>query len=214
MTGLNNFISIKEIREYFEKFGKLKSFSVIKNTNTKDIKGYAFLIADSKTVAEILKSKVHYVKKVPIKVKLYVKRKESVDPFRTNSIYVGNLPFTVNESQLRGLFSFYGSILDVKILKGKAGKYPNYAFICFNNKSSCQKVVNSNKTFRLDDRILAVNFSGKKKEDTEHTMAKEKALKVSSKRTKSADRMYISNDFIGPYKIKPSVPACVMYSPI
>jgi RNA recognition motif-containing protein len=46
------------------------------------------------------------------------------------SIYVGNLPFTASEDEVRGLFSQYGNVQSVKIVTDReTGRPRGFAFV-------------------------------------------------------------------------------------
>ena len=172
------------------------------------------MIAEKSVVAEIVKTKVHMINNFPIKVKLYENRKEKKEVDRSNAIYVGNLPDTATEEKLTDLFSPYGNIIDVKLFKGRTGKFPNYAFVKFSSEKECNYAVCSNLVFKIDGVELVKNYAEKDRKEVLVKEVKEVKSSKGSRRTKSADRKYLSSDFVGPYKIKPTIPECYMYSPI
>lgn len=55
-------------------------------------------------------------------------------------VFVGNLPSTIDENQLREYFIEYGEIVDVRICQ-KQGKTPNYGFITFNEALVVKKIL-------------------------------------------------------------------------
>ena len=59
-------------------------------------------------------------------------------------VYIGNLPYRVNERDLRDFFSSYGNIADVRIVKDrKTGRSKGYAFITFSNAREANKSLES-----------------------------------------------------------------------
>jgi RNA recognition motif-containing protein len=62
-----------------------------------------------------------------------------------NKIYVGNFPYTVDESQLRDLFSSYGEIEDVALIKDReTGRPKGFAFITFAAQQAAEKALEQN----------------------------------------------------------------------
>jgi cold-inducible RNA-binding protein len=56
-----------------------------------------------------------------------------------NKIYMGNLPFSYNESQLEEVFSKYGSIEDIFLVRDRNTKrLKGFGFITFNSNDAAQ----------------------------------------------------------------------------
>jgi RNA-binding proteins (RRM domain) len=52
------------------------------------------------------------------------------EPFEMKSIYVGNLPFSVSENDLRQLFGEYGAVAAVKMIEDReTGRFRGFAFV-------------------------------------------------------------------------------------
>jgi len=72
---------------------------------------------------------------ITLTVVLVKNRKAQVEDdveYVNNQIYVGNLPYRVNEDDLRNYFSRYGAIQSVRVIRNfKTGRSRGYAFINF-----------------------------------------------------------------------------------
>lgn len=76
----------------------------------------------------------------------------------TNKMYVGNLNFSVNESDLRELFKEYGTVVDVKLITDKyTGKSKGFAFITMETKEEAQKAIEDLKEATLEGRPIKVS---------------------------------------------------------
>ncbi len=52
------------------------------------------------------------------------------EPFEMKSIYVGNIPFSVSENDLRQLFGEYGAVASVKMVEDReTGRFRGFAFV-------------------------------------------------------------------------------------
>lgn len=67
------------------------------------------------------------------------RRKGSAD---NNQIYIGNLAYRVSEHQLRDLFSRFGRIERVRIVKdSRSGRSKGFGFVTFSTTSQAQKAL-------------------------------------------------------------------------
>ncbi|XP_007664378.1 deleted in azoospermia-like isoform X1 [Ornithorhynchus anatinus] len=68
-----------------------------------------------------------------------------------NTIFVGGIDVRMDETELRGFFTRYGSVKEVKIITDRTGVSKGYGFVSFYNDVDVQKIIESQ-----------VNFHGKK----------------------------------------------------
>ena len=61
----------------------------------------------------------------------------SGDPEKT--IFVGNLPFSLNESMIEKIFRIYGKIEKIRLIHDKQGKSRGYAFIEYKSKDDAKE---------------------------------------------------------------------------
>lgn len=76
-----------------------------------------------------------------------------------NKLYVGNLPFSVNEEQLRGVFAQYGDISELSLIMDRdTGRPKGFGFITFANQQAAEKALEQNGK-DLGGRPLRVNIA-------------------------------------------------------
>ena len=74
------------------------------------------------------------------------------------NIYVGNLSRDVTEDELKGLFSKYGGVKDVKIIKDQySGESKGFGFLEMSNSSEAQKAISELNSKELKGKKLTVN---------------------------------------------------------
>jgi RNA recognition motif-containing protein len=62
-----------------------------------------------------------------------------------NKLYVGNLPYTVDDAQLRELFSVYGEVQDIAlIIDRETGRSKGFAFVTFGSDEAATKALEQN----------------------------------------------------------------------
>jgi RNA recognition motif-containing protein len=73
-------------------------------------------------------------------------------------IYVGNLDYKVNESELESLFSEYGTVSSVKIISDKYnGRSKGFGFVEMENNDEAKKAVSGLNGSSLKSRDITVN---------------------------------------------------------
>lgn len=81
---------------------------------------------------------------------------------KQNKLYVGNFPYTVDEDQLRELFSSYGEIEDLALIKDRdTGRPKGFGFITFASQQSAEKALEMDGK-DLGGRPLKVNMATEK----------------------------------------------------
>ena len=74
-------------------------------------------------------------------------------------LYVGNFPYSVDESQLKEIFSPYGQIEDIALIKDSAtGRSKGFAFITFATQLAAETALTQNGK-EIEGRPLKVNMA-------------------------------------------------------
>ncbi len=78
-----------------------------------------------------------------------------------SKLYVGNLPFSVDEAQLRALFEEGGrEVLEVNIVTDRdTGRPRGFAFVNMASQEEAQAAINALNGFELGGRTLRVNMA-------------------------------------------------------
>ena len=73
-------------------------------------------------------------------------------------VYVGNLPFSVDDEKLREFFSSFGEITEVQVIKDKfSGRSKGFGFVTFASKEDAEKAVAKMNDKEVEGRTLKVN---------------------------------------------------------
>jgi len=79
-----------------------------------------------------------------------------------NKLYVGNFPYSVDEEQLRSLFSPYGEIEELALIMDReTGRSKGFAFITFATQQAAESALEKNGV-DLSGRALRVNMAQEK----------------------------------------------------
>lgn len=81
-----------------------------------------------------------------------------------NQLFVGNMSFNTEESDLEQHFGQFGKITEIKIPKDReSGRKRGFAFITFDSQSSAEAALSMNGK-ELDGREIRVNIAEGKKD--------------------------------------------------
>jgi RNA recognition motif-containing protein len=73
-------------------------------------------------------------------------------------VYVGNLPFSVDDAGLEKLFSSYGEIEEVMVIKDKfSGRSKGFGFVTFKDDEAAKKAISEMHEKEVEGRNLKVN---------------------------------------------------------
>ena len=81
------------------------------------------------------------------------------------NIFVGSLPFSIDEADLRESFEAYGTVDSVKIITDKfTGRSKGFGFVEMSNDEEAQKAIDELNGATVDGRTIVVNKSEPKPE--------------------------------------------------
>lgn len=73
-------------------------------------------------------------------------------------LYVGSLPYSVDENTLRGLFEPFGELLSVAVITDKfSGQSKGFGFVEFEDSDAADKAIAEIAGKEVDGRTLVVN---------------------------------------------------------
>ena len=80
-------------------------------------------------------------------------------------LYVGNLPYTTTEDDLRALFAQAGEVKSVAIIKDRdSGSSKGFGFIEMGTQEEAQKAISQFNGYAMGDRQLKVNMARPREE--------------------------------------------------
>jgi len=75
-------------------------------------------------------------------------------------IYVGNLPFSATEDELKALFSQAGTVTSVSIITDRfSGQPRGFGFVEMSNQEEMQAAITKFNEYQMNDRALRVNIA-------------------------------------------------------
>jgi cold-inducible RNA-binding protein len=91
---------------------------------------------------------------------------EQKDRRMNTKLYVGNLPYTVDEAQLRELFGQAGTVADVAVITDReTGRSKGFGFVTMASADDATKAISQLNNYAMDNRNLTVNEARPREEN-------------------------------------------------
>jgi len=79
---------------------------------------------------------------------------------QNNKLYVGSLPYSLSEEELKEIFSSFGAVVSARIIIDKmTGKSKGFGFVELDSAESAQKAIDATHGSELHGRTLIVNIA-------------------------------------------------------
>jgi len=88
------------------------------------------------------------------------------------TLFVGNLPFDVTETDLRALFKNYGDIEEVRLVNDRVGKSRGFGFVEMRDSEAAERAKSAVDGIQLGGRRLRVNTAQPLEEQKTHPQSK------------------------------------------
>lgn len=164
--GLAYQVDTDALRKLMEEHGRVTDCVVMVDKETQKSRGFGFVTFAEKSMAEAAISKLdgNRVEGRRISVRDAddnSKKKGGRDRGpKGHKLYVGNLPFGAEQSQLEGLFKEHTKTLSVEIITGRDGKPKGFGFVTIPTDANPQSIVDKLKGSELEGRRLKIELSG------------------------------------------------------
>ncbi|WOG94785.1 hypothetical protein DCAR_0314082 [Daucus carota subsp. sativus] len=158
----------EELIELFEQFAVVEEVNIIKDKITRASRGCCFLICPSREEADKAVNGCHNKKTLPGAASpLQVKYADGELERLEHKLFIGMLPKNVTEVEVSDLFSQYGDIKDLQILRGSQQTSKGCAFLKYETKEQAVAAIEAlNGNHRMEGSTvpLVVKWADTEKE--------------------------------------------------
>jgi len=132
----------EELKAIVSEFGAPLSVDIIRDKTTMAHKGCAFLTFETKDEADHVVVSLHNVKILPnMHSPMQVKFADGELQRLQHKLFVGMLPKTANEEDLKEIFATYGEIEEATILKDSTGVSRACGFVKYKEREQAQQAI-------------------------------------------------------------------------
>eukprot|EP00823_Brevimastigomonas_motovehiculus_P001103 TRINITY_DN11639_c0_g1_i1.p1 TRINITY_DN11639_c0_g1~~TRINITY_DN11639_c0_g1_i1.p1 ORF type:complete len:427 (-),score=88.81 TRINITY_DN11639_c0_g1_i1:199-1437(-) len=134
----------KDLRKYFEPYGEVKDVAIVRDKQTQVHKGCAFIVfakkADAEKAIQGVNEKITLGTR-PLQVRFAISSQEDREKNKEWKLFVGMLARTTTEDQVRQLFSGYGTVREIYLMKDTTGTSRGCAFVKMSTREEGQAAI-------------------------------------------------------------------------
>ncbi|KAL8833054.1 MAG: hypothetical protein Q9170_004538 [Blastenia crenularia] len=164
----------KELIQFFEKVGPVKEAQIVKDRVSGRSKGVGYVeFKQEESVAQAIQLTGQKLLGIPIIAQLTEaeKNRQARNPEATSSnpnqipfhrLYVGNIHFSITESDLQNVFEPFGELEFVQLQKEEQGRSRGYGFVQFRDPNQAREALEKMNGFDLAGRPIRVGLGNDK----------------------------------------------------
>ncbi|KAL3640303.1 hypothetical protein CASFOL_015271 [Castilleja foliolosa] len=140
--GLARETTPAQFLKHFGKYGQITDSVIMKDRLTGQPRGFGFVTyADAAVVDRVIED-THIINGKQVEIKRTIPRGTNSNDFKTKKIFVGGIPTTVCEDELREFFSSFGEVKEQQIMKDhSSGRSRGFGFVTFESEQSVDDIL-------------------------------------------------------------------------
>ncbi|KAL5665307.1 hypothetical protein ACJX0J_025415, partial [Zea mays] len=157
--------------KHFEKYGAITDSVIMKDKHTKMPRGFGFVTFSDPSVIDKVLEDEHVIDGRTVEVKRTVPREEmnTKDGPKTRKIFIGGLPASLTEDELKDHFSLYGKVLEHQImLDHSTGRSRGFGFVTFESEDSVERVISEGRMRDLGGKQVEIKKAEPKKHGSDN----------------------------------------------
>ncbi|KAK3018695.1 hypothetical protein RJ639_003126 [Escallonia herrerae] len=144
---------------YFSKYGELTDSVIMMDKLSGRPRGFGFVTFADPAVADKVLEEDHVIDGRPVEVKRTVPREDMQvkGVSKTKKIFVGGLPLTLTEDELKEYFSSYGNVVEHQImLDHKTDRSRGFGFVTFEHEDAVEKIFSDGQIHELGGKQVEI----------------------------------------------------------
>ncbi|KAL9157035.1 hypothetical protein ABFS82_09G118900 [Erythranthe guttata] len=164
--------SEESFSRYFRKYGEITDSVIMMDKISGRPRGFGFVTFADADVADKVLQEDHVIDGRAVEVKRTVPREDvqGRGVLKTKKIFVGGLPLSLNEDDLREYFSSYGDIMEHQImLDHKTGRSRGFGFVTFESEDAVEKIFSDGQMHEISGKQVEIKRAEPKRSGFDHS---------------------------------------------
>ncbi|KAM3268677.1 heterogeneous nuclear ribonucleoprotein 1 [Capsicum chacoense] len=162
----------ESFRKYFSRFGEIADCVIMMDKVSGRPRGFGFVTFADPEVANKVLEEDHVIDGRTVEVKRTVPKEDMQvkGAPKTKKIFVGGLPVSLTEDDLKEYFSSYGHVVEHQImLDRETGRSRGFGFVTFASENAVEEVLNSGRMHEIHGKQVEIKKAEPKRAGAEHT---------------------------------------------
>ncbi|KAK6238716.1 hypothetical protein QUC31_004185 [Theobroma cacao] len=163
--GLAKDTTLDTFTKYFEKYGEITDFVIMKDRHTGRPRGFGFITFADPSVVDTVMQEDHVINGKQVEIKRTIPKGSSQsNDFKTKKIFVGGIPTSVTEDEFKNFFSKYGKVVEHEIIRDHATKRSRgFGFIVFDTEKVVDNMLANGNMIDMEGTQVEIKKAEPKK---------------------------------------------------
>ncbi|KAM0831719.1 hypothetical protein ACQ4PT_065345 [Festuca glaucescens] len=156
----------EKFKKHFQKYGAITDSVIMKDKHTRMPRGFGFVTFSDPSVIDRVLEDEHTIDGRTVEVKRTVPREEmsAKDGPKTRKIFVGGIPPSLTEGELKEYFSSYGNVAEHQIMVDHStGRSRGFGFVTFESEDAVERVMSQGRMHELGGKQVEIKRAEPKK---------------------------------------------------
>ncbi|CAH8260302.1 unnamed protein product [Arabidopsis lyrata] len=165
--GLHKDTTNTVFNKHFGKYGEITDSVIMRDRHTGQPRGFGFItFADPSVVDKVIEDN-HIINGKQVEIKRTIPKgaggNQSKD-FKTKKIFVGGIPSTVTEDELKDFFSKYGNVVEHQVIRDhETNRSRGFGFVIFDSEEVVDELLSKGNMIDMADTQVEIKKAEPKK---------------------------------------------------
>jgi len=157
--GLSWETTTEKLVDHFKKYGEIIDSVIMKDRGTGHPRGFGFVTYSDPSAVDAVMKDTHTLDGRTVEIKRSIPR-ENMDLIKgpkTKKLFVGGLPPSVADEELKNYFTKYGNVVESQIMQDHStGRSRGFGFVTFDSEQTVEDILTLGKTHEFDGKEVEI----------------------------------------------------------
>ncbi|CAN8259525.1 unnamed protein product [Cochlearia groenlandica] len=165
--GLHKETTDTEFNKHFGKYGEITDSVIMRDRHTRQPRGFGFITYADPSVVDKVIEDAHIFNGKQVEIKRTIPKgaggNQSKD-IKTKKIFIGGIPSTVTDDELKDFFGKYGSVVEHQIIRDhETNRSRGFGFVIFDSEDVVDELLSNGNMIDMADSKVEIKKAEPKK---------------------------------------------------